>query len=671
MKPGNPDAATAKRIAAIFRKHNVRLTLGGEPTYVPVDPSGSEWNITALGPTKLRYAYAMADALIAQAAPNAVAIYSPGKAYPGETNPRWAINLVWNRDGSPFTKSFSHLSDQGEKLTKARLERFKRNLLTGLKLPRGWLRCIDALAPERAAWALPLDHDGKRFQSGDWGVGKRLELLGAEGPAGLRLPLSLVPAAISRRALVAEVVDDRLHLFLPPLLQPAFLKLLEVVSRSLVQSELGGAVFEGYVPSDDADRWVKLGLTADPGVLEINLPPCADWSAYDEWLSSLEQAAETAGLRSFKQFSVEESSGTGGGNHILFGGPRLDDNPLFTNPGWITSILRYWQHHPALSYLFTGNYVGSSSQAPRPDESASSLYDLELAYQFLEHLPPGDHRGLISETIRHLHTDGSGNTHRSEISFDKFWNVNFDGGCRGLVEFRAVESLPEARWMSAVALLWHSIAAYLLEHPFRKPLLEHGDRLHDHFFLPTNLWADLETILSDLGKAGIPLRTENYRELVDWRFPVMLEYASGEARLAVRKAHEGWPLLCETPLEGGNTSRFVDTSIERLEFLANRTFVDRCQIRVQGRLLRLEPRGPDPLCIGLRYRRTALYPSLHPGIAPHMPLHLTITDGARESGYQLDFGRRTFEPVPKRFPRQRHACKKLQPDLVTCDLRLM
>ena len=335
-------------------------------------------------------------------------------------------------------------------------------------------------------------------------------------------------------------------------------------------------------------------------------------------------------------------------------------------------MLRYWQHHPSLSYLFTGQYVGASSQAPRPDESTSSLYDLEMAYQFLESLPPGDHRYLLSETLRHLHTDGSGNTHRSEASFDKFWNVSFDGGCRGLLEFRAVETLPRAEWMSAIALLWRALAARLLAHPFTKPLIDHGERLHDFYFLPTCLWADFELVLRDLRKAGFHLPIEIYRTIADWRFPTMLHYTSGPATLTIRKALEDWPLLCETPLEGGTTSRFVDTSIERLEFVANPAFAESHEIRVQGRRLPLDPFPNQRFGAGLRYRRTALNPSLHPGILPQMPLMLSIKTKASLALYDLDAGRRTFEPVTHEAMASplKCACKTLHSGLLTRDLRL-
>ncbi len=667
--PDSPLEPAAAKVEALLDRHAVKFTLGGEPTYVPINPEGSEWSITALGPTKLRYAHALADALRAQTLPNALAIFSPGKLYPGEVNPRWSINLVWRNDGAPVVK----LPAAGEAVTKASAKVFREALGRALRISPRWIRAKDLLAEGRVVWVLPLDHDGKKFVAEDWGMGATLDLLNAEGPAGLRLPLSKVPETASRRALTLDVAEGRLNLFLPPFLQGAWLKLLHAIGKSLREARIAAPAFSGYVPSDETGAWSKLAIAADPGVLEINLPPCPTWADYARWMSALERAAEVAGLRSLKQLRPDEECGTGGGNHLLFGGPTLDENPFFKNPRWLISILRYWQHHPALGYLFTGPYVGTASQAPRPDESASSLYDLEMAYLFLEQLPPGDHRHLIGETLRHLHTDASGNTHRSETSFDKFWNVAFDGGCRGLMEFRAVESLPKAEWMSAVALLWRAAAAMVLDRPFGKPLVDHGLRLHDAFFLPAQLWADLEEVLRDLKQAGLALPVDIFRAIFEWRFPVMLEHGGAETGLTVRKALEAWPLLCEQPLQGGSTSRFVDTSIERLELTAEPAFAKNARVFVQGRELPFERGADGRMHAGLRYRRTALYPSLHPGILPHMPLVLTLTDRRRKplAAYRLEENARRFvaaepEAVPAGIP----PCRKLNAGLMTCDLRI-
>ncbi len=671
MNNMEPFAAVAAKIEKSLHDCGVQLTLGGEPTYVPLNPEGPEWNITALGPTKLSYAYKLADALVDQCLTEATVFFSPGKFYPGEGNPRWALNLVWNKDGTPLVPAMKK-ARASAKQAATDIEIFKATLLKALGVKASWLRATDPLTRGGVAWVLPLDHDGKKFRSVDWKLGKHITLLHVEGPAGLRLPLNLVREDVSKRALTIEVRTGKLQVFLPPLLQGPFLKMLQNIVTSLSSAQIGPAMFSGYIPGDDAELWSRLGIAADPGVIEVNLPPCFTWAEYDVWMHRLEKACLPAGLRSCKQTFDGEILGTGGGNHILFGGPTLDTNPLFTHPRWVTSILRYWQHHPSLSYLFTGQYVGPSSQAPRPDESASSLYDLEMAYQFLEGLPPGDHRFLLSETIRHLHTDGSGNTHRSETSFDKFWNTSFGGGCRGLLEFRAIETMPHAGWMSAIALLWRALASTLLARPFSKPLIAHGEKIHDYYFLPTCLWADFEIVLRDLKSAGFDLPVGIFREIAEWRFPTMLSYSDGRATLLVRKALEDWPLLCETPLEGGSTSRFVDTSIDRLEFVASQHFVAAHEIRVQGRKLTLDPFPLRHLGAGLRYRRTALHPSLHPGIPPQMPLILSIKSDTRTIYYRLDAGSRTFKTAEKHSapPNHRTPCKTLHPSLLTRDLRL-
>ncbi len=671
--PG-PDllSAAATDAEEILARHNVQLTLGGEPTYVPENPEGNEWSVSALGPTKLRYAYALADALIDSNLPEAVPIYSPGKCYPGEVNPRWIVILFWNRDGSPLVPSMAVRPAPGGRLSPKRVERFRTSLLKRFKFRRGWLRCIDPFEPKRCVWALPIDYlENGRYESPNWRLGSELDLIRSEGPAGLRLPLQDIPSDICKRALTIEIRQGFLEIFLPPFSQKGFLDCLEQCVAVARENGVGPIRFSGYPPRDSADKWSKLGIAADPGVLEINLPPCHGWNEYRWWISTLESATQRVGLRSCKTLPSGQTIGTGGGNHVLFGGPSFDDHPFFSRPAWITSILRYWQHHPSLAYLFTGQYVGPSSQAPRPDESAAALYDLEMAYRFLEGLPPGDHRYLISETLRHLHTDSSGNTHRCESSFDKFWNASFDGGCRGLIEFRAIETFPHAEWMSAVALLWEVLAAYLLDRPFTKPLIDFGDDIHDRYYLPSALWTDFQQVRGELTAGGIDLPDEVYHDIWRWRFPELFRYENDGALLVVRQANDGWPLLCETPLEGGSTSRFVDTSIERLEFVANRRFQETCELAIQGRSLTLTDLREGQFGAGLRYRRSALYPCLHPGIPVQIPLYLTIKSKGRRKVFRMDADRRTFVPCPTReAPKPGAPCQKLHETLLTFDLRL-
>lgn len=625
------------RAEETFAKNGVKLTIGGEPTYVPVYPEGAEWSYSAVGPTKLAYAWKVAAALQKGRLAGAAAFFCPGKSYPGEVNPRWVIKLIANRDGRPL-----FLPPRGRAPGPQALQQLADAISKNLGVPSHWLALENPLNPRSETLATPLDHDGAIWRSARWPLEKKSRKLSeAEGPAGLRLPLHLLPPGLPRRALTLERTGDTIAIFFPPLLQKPFLELLSAVEQAGKKLALAHIDLQGYIAPDEAGRWTILGLAADPGVLEINLPPCPSWRDYAEWLDAVTTACEDAGLRSWKETPGEPPQGSGGGNHLIWGGPSLETHPFFTRPGWLASVLRYWQQHPALAYLFTGCYVGASSQAPRPDESARDLYDIEMAYSFLESLPPGDHRELINETLRHLQTDVTGNAHRSEISFDKFWNTSWPAGALGLIEFRAIESLPRADWMSAIALLWTCLAAHLLENPCRKPLGRIAPRLRDEYFLPQRLWEDLDEIFTDLEANGFKLDRRIFRQIWEWRFPSVLSWKS----LSVRKALESWPLLCETPVEGGSTSRFVDTSMHRLEFCADGEFSNRYEIHVAGRPLPLRETSEDVRLAGLRYRRTNLYPALHPGIPVQLPLGVSIVD--RETGriaanFEMDANDMTF-----------------------------
>lgn len=654
-------SAPAENVEAIFAERKVRMTLGGEPTLIPINPDGPEWSVTAVGPTKLNYAYAFSDRVIADVLPGAAIFYSPGKSYPGEVNPRWVLNVISRKDGKPLID----LPFSSEPIAAAVVDQFRRRIGKKLGVSGTWIKGISTEAQSSVVWILPLDHDDTDWQSASW-KRKTMRLIEVEGAAGLRLPLGEVPEGISRRALTIEWKNGAMSIFFPPLMQGPFLELLEIVNGIMTQTGAANVRLQGYVPSDEGGIWAKLGVASDPGVLEINIPPCQDWAEYARWMHTVERTGTKTGLRSIKIVNGVEF-GTGGGNHLCFGGPSTDENPFFTRPGWLTSILRFWQHHPSLSYLFTGMYVGSSSQAPRTDESARDLYDLEMAYHYLESLPAGDHRQIINETLRHLHIDGSGNTHRSEVSFDKFWNTSWPGGALGIVEFRAVETLPGAEAMSSVALLWRALAAVLLANPYRRPLKAFGTDLHNRYFLPSFLWNDLESVLAFLEKHGIDLPSKIFYSIWDWRLPVMLETAVGGATVTIRKALESWPLLCETPLEGGSTSRFVDTSIERIEITADAPI----EARFQGRKLPLVEFPSQKFGAGLRFRKSALYPSLHPGIPPQLPLDVDLTHKGESRIFQLQPDQNSFSgPFETKLHEPRPDCRRSSESSVTYDLRL-
>ena len=355
----------ADLIGARLRGLGIKLTLGGEPTYVPDKPDGAEWNVAAVGPTKLGYAYALAGELIKHYLPGAVTVYSPGKRYPGEVNPRWVVNVLANRDGTPITPP----TIPGAQPTAPAklLEIVRAGVTKALKLPaENWAVALDPADRTRRVVVLPLDHNGKRWVSERWPLPKGRKtfvLINAEGPAGLRLPLSDLPPEAIRRALTLETRADGLHLFIPPLLQGPCRRLLDLATKLLSQHATP-YFFEGYLPSDDAHCWTRVGLTADPGVLEVNLPPCETWHDYHRWLLILEETGAAVGLRSWKDFQPGDPGGTGGGNHLLFGGPTLDENPFFARPAWVASLLRYFQAHPCLAYLFHGPCTSGRPHRP-------------------------------------------------------------------------------------------------------------------------------------------------------------------------------------------------------------------------------------------------------------------------------------------------------------------
>jgi uncharacterized protein (DUF2126 family)/transglutaminase-like putative cysteine protease len=652
-------AKIAQQVEKTLASESVVLTMGGEPTFVPNEPEGPEWHFAAVGPTKLRYAQAFAEKIVETVLPGAMVLYSPGKLYPGEVNPRWALQILHPNAKAPLGVPDGNKKSAPNGKT---LNLIREQLTRELGLEDRWLQAKDPRSPRAPVWVLPLDFTEGKWTTERWNI-RRVELLETEGPAGLRLPLNRLPEDAIKRAMVLQTSETGLTVFLPPLLTEQWEKLVRIVMAAV--GDRCAVDWQGYVPVDLPSTWTRLGFTADPGVLEVNLPPCKEWAEYQRWLVTLEKIAGPIGLRSYREKPFP--AGTGGGAHLLFGGISIEENPFFTRPGWLASILRFWQHHPSLSYLFTGCYVGISSQAPRPDESGNTLLDLELVYRQLQNLPAGDSRLEINELIRHLHTDVQGNTHRSETSFDKFWSP--PTGFYGLIEFRAIESLPNADWIGAVALLWRALLTYLLKQPFREPLKDFNFELHDKYFLPTPLWADLTDVLSELAQFGFGFDPAVFREIWEWRFPAVLD----QEGLTVRKALEGWPLLAETPTIGGNTSRFVDSSIERFELAVPTSFYQQYALLVNGRELPFRSLSPKESIAGLRYRRSALYPSLHPHIGIQLPLSIVLVERETDRVHKLfrlhpDATKFVEEPAGD-FERGK-PCESATPGMYTCDLRI-
>lgn len=630
--------ACGNAVEASLQRSGIRLSMGGEPTFVPDRPEGAEWQTAALGPTKLLYARRLARELVRTAYPGAVVLETSGKHYPGEPLPRWTLLVQRRADGEPVWRDITLLLAETSKggHTPAHARDFVGALATRLALADAIsLPFVETNAlTEITGWVLPLDHTGDRWITDDWSSvfgDIPLPLFPGESPAGLRLPLAELPDARVHRALTAEVRNDTLTIFVPPLLLPAYLELIHCIESTLVALDLRNIVLAGYAPPPES-ALPTVGICSDPGVLEINLTPCETWAGYDHHLNELFTAAAACGLHARKlQFNGREV-GTGGGAHLVFGGPTGALSPFFTYSGLLPSVIRYWQHHPALSYAFTGAYMGPSSQAPRIDESTChALYELEIACAGAESLGSPQNLPLFDLLFRDLLMDRSGNTHRAEISVDKLWNPFAPNGRLGLVEFRAFESHPQCAVQSVTALFVRTIIARLCLAPFRTPFIRWGGELHDRFFLPAFIWEDLAAICADLKEHGIAFDPEWLRAPWAWRFPAVGEFAlgdrdAGKFRVEFRQALEAWPLLGESP-NAGTVARTVDSSVDRLEArVGDARVLEGGLLLVNGLPCEFRSTADGGAACGIRYRAFFLTPALQPHVPSHAPLLIEWVD---------------------------------------------
>lgn len=627
--------AYAEHLEASLRERGVTLTMGGEPTFVSAVPDAAEWNTAAMGDEKLGYARRMTARLIERVYPGALAMQVFGKWYPGEPLPRWNI-LTLHAEADPLWPETERLllDDVEGSHPAERAETLARAVAGALAL-EAWLLSAaegDAESSEPSGWVLPLAYEEGAWRSAEWpfGADEPVPLFSGDSPVGLRLPLHRLEDDVLRTALTLEVRHGALEVFIPPLDWGGFKELIRTIRGLAARLDLKDLVFCGYGPSETRGEVVGLGLAADPGVLEVNLPPCRTWAEYDRTLGQCAEAADAVGLKLCK-FQLNGSEyGTGGGAHLAFGGPSRTENPFLERPDRIASILRYWQHHPALSYLFTGQYVGPGSQAPRVDEGPShGLYELEVACEGLEdmrHKPDGEQ---IDQFLKNLLTDSSGNTHRAELCFDKFHNYAMPNGLLGIVELRAFESYRDAETMSLVALFVRSVVARLFKEPFREALKRFGPQLNDRYFLPAFLWEDFEAICADLRAHGFDFDPEWLRPLLEFRCPPVGRLELGDGTVEVRRAFESWPLMAEES-RGTATVRVVDNSTDRLQLsLSDPALAGRGRLLANGVELPFQEVGGQLVC-GLRYKCASAYPALHPHVPIQSPLLLEWVDA--ESG---------------------------------------
>jgi uncharacterized protein (DUF2126 family)/transglutaminase-like putative cysteine protease len=712
--------AVGDQIDAELEAGDVRLTMGGEPTFVSIDDmDGEEWNTAALGPAKLRLAGVLLKRLRRQFAPGGFLHFGQGKWYPGESLPRWAFSCFWRADGLPLWHDPQWVADPDRNygFGSAEARRFAEELSRTLSIDPEYVISayedpLSFIVKERqlpinvdpednkldnpeererlrrvferglghpVGFVLPLQRGygkhGPEWQTGLWMLRSRhLFLIPGDSPVGLRLPMQSLPwepveqvrqvwvvdpmaqngplpvptrpqrrlettaaplnfpeGNVVRTALAVEARDGKLWIFLPPVASTEdYIELIAGVEDTAARLKMPVLV-EGYPPPYDS-RLRTLKVTPDPGVIEVNIHPAANWRELVQNTVALYEEARLSRLGTEKFMLDGRHTGTGGGNHLTLGGNSPSDSPFLRRPDLLKSLTGYWLNHPALSYLFSGVFIGPTSQAPRVDETRpDAIYELEIAFGLLKNAaadecPPW----LVDRIFRNLLVDVTGNTHRAEFCIDKLYSPDSATGRLGLVEMRAFEMPPHARMSLAQQLLVRALVAWFWRVPHEAKPIRWGTRLHDLFLLPYFVERDFETVIKDLRQAGYPLDLKWFAPHGEFRFPVYGRVCYEGVELELRQAIEPWYVLGEEPGAGG-TTRYVDSSVERIQVLVNGLVSEQLTITCNGRRLPLQSTGTHGQFVcGVRYRAWQPPRCLHPTIPIHVPLIFDVVDIAAQ-----------------------------------------
>jgi uncharacterized protein (DUF2126 family)/transglutaminase-like putative cysteine protease len=731
-------------VDAQLERDDVRLTFGGEPTFVSMDDmDGPEWNSAAVGPNKRFLSGKLIKRLRNRFAPGALLHYGQGKWYPGESLPRWAFTCMWRLDGQPIWHDERLIADEDKQYghTFADARRFANALADNLNVDSRWMmpayedtyyylwreqrlpinvqpwdskladpeerariarvfnrglnKPVGVVIPIRRQW-----WQGKsRWQTGPWPVRpEKLFLLPGDSAIGLRLPLDtlphgspnagqavyptdpfsgrpalppaatiiqrkpdttkpnaventrtvfvtvdedvlwseeqarkraeeqLDPSSVVRTAMCIEPRDGTLYVFMPPTESlEDYIDLVWAIEQTATDLQLP-VVLEGYLPPRD-HRLQMIKVTPDPGVIEVNVHPASNWKELVENTTAFYEEARQCRLATEKFDLDGKHTGTGGGNHVVMGGPTPWDSPFLRRPDVLRSLIAFWINHPSLSYFFSNRFIGPTSQAPRADEGRmDAMYELQTA---LEQVPDRSQTcppWLVDRLLRNLLIDLTGNTHRAEFCIDKLYSPDSSTGRLGLVELRGFEMPPHAQMSLTTQLLVRCLVAHFWRNEYREPLKRWSTDLHDRFMLPHFLMRDLQDVLLHLQKDGWKWDDSWFASHFEFRFPSIGSAEYDGVGIQIRSAIEPWYVLGEEP-GGGGTVRYVDSSVERLEVKTTGLDPEKHSLLCNGIRVPLQFGGDSCTQVaGVRYRAWCPASCLHPTIPVHTPLVFDLYD---------------------------------------------
>ncbi|MFN8253363.1 MAG: transglutaminase family protein [Ferruginibacter sp.] len=728
---------------------DVRMTMGGEPTFVSIDDMESaQWNTAADGKEKRILSHDLIFRLREQFGRDGLIHYGQGKWYPGEPLPRWQYGLYWRKDGLPVWKNAALIAHEksARQYTHANAGLFAKELAkylavspdnvsaayedvfyflwtegknpvnidplkANLKDPferRTLAQLLNQGLGEPVGYVLPLQWNywNSQWRSCKWIFNREtLFLIPGNSPIGLRLPLESLPLVskskmpehverslfeelpalenfhdtVPRRygsitiheappqrlqqqvtgtaltetgkkkplkekkeeaeperdllfevdtiktALCVEMRDGYIYIFMPPAdYLEHYLDLVASIETTAAALNMEVRI-EGYEPPRD-NRLERMVVSPDPGVIEVNIHPSKNWKELCFNTETLYEQARLSRLGTEKFMLDGRHTGTGGGNHITIGGATPSDSPLLRRPDLLQSLITFWQHHPGLSYLFSGSFVGPTSQAPRIDEGLEdNLYEMEIAFS---QVPD---KGFIpfwitDRIFRHLLTDITGNTHRSEFCIDKLYSPDSSSGRLGILELRAFDMPPHKHMSLLQMLLIRALTAAFWKKPYKHKLVRWGTALYDKFLLPHYVKQDIADVVQYLNDAGYAFDINWFNSFFEFRFPHYGSVTIRDITMELRMGIEPWHVLGEEMSSSG-TSRFVDSSLERVQVKLNGIHDSRYILLCNGMRVPLTSTGvKEEYVCGVRYRAWQPPSALHPTIGVDTPLTFDIVD---------------------------------------------